>query len=122
MNDDRILLEQMVFFGYHGHAAAERELGQRFVVDVELGLDLSDAGRSDDLADTVNYVGIYDAVQSVVTGPPCNLLETVAQRIADAVLKDQRIRWAGVRVAKPGVAIPGVLQGTAVQIRRSRES
>ncbi|MDB5059528.1 MAG: Dihydroneopterin aldolase, partial [Chloroflexi bacterium] len=54
--------------------------------------------------------------------PPCNLLETVAQRIADAVLKDQRIRWAGVRVAKPGVAIPGVLQGTAVQIRRSRES
>ncbi|HWE63520.1 MAG TPA: dihydroneopterin aldolase [Chloroflexota bacterium] len=120
MDDDCIFLEQMVFFGYHGAYAAERELGQRFVVDLALGVDLYPAGKSDQLDDTVNYVRVYDVVRGVVEGPPCNLLETVAQRIAEAVLAEERIQWCRVRLAKPGVAIRGALAGVAVQITRRR--
>ena len=118
---DRILLEQMVFFGHHGAYAAEREIGQRFVVDLALGVDLAVAGTSDHLDDTVNYVQIFALVRRIVEGPPYNLLEAVAQRIAAAVLADDaRIHWCRVRLAKPGVAIPGVLASTAVEITRGR--
>lgn len=120
MDDDCILLEQMIFFGYHGAYPAERELGQRFIVDLALGVDLKAAGASDDLADTVNYAQVFEKVRGVVEGPHCNLLETVARRIADAVLAEERISWCRVRLAKPGVAIPGTLAGAAVQITRKR--
>ncbi|MGH2346327.1 MAG: dihydroneopterin aldolase [Chloroflexota bacterium] len=118
---DCILLEHMVFFGYHGAYAAERELGQRFIVDLALGVDLKPAGISDELEDTVNYVRVFEIVRGVVEGPPLNLLEAVARRIADAVLADERIRWCRVRLAKPGVAIHGALAGVAVEITRGRE-
>jgi len=120
MNDDCIFLEQMVFFGYHGAYPAERELGQRFIVDLALGVDLTAAGASDNLEDTVNYAHVFEVVRGVMEGPPCNLLETVVRRVADAVLAEQRIRWCRVRLAKPGVAIPGALAGAAVQITRGR--
>jgi 7,8-dihydroneopterin aldolase/epimerase/oxygenase len=120
MSDDRILLEEMVFYGYHGDRAPERDLGQRFVVDLELGLDTSLAGRSDQLTDTVDYVRIYEAVRRVVEGPPCNLLEAVAERIAAAALAEARVEWVRVRLAKPGVALHGALRGAAVQIIRTR--
>ena len=122
MDNDCILLEQMVFFGYHGADAAERELGQRFVVDLALGVDLQPAGESDRLEDTVNYVRVHEAVRQVLEGSPCNLLEAVARRIADAVLAEERIRWCRVRLAKPGVAIQGALAGVAVQITCGRDA
>jgi dihydroneopterin aldolase len=120
MGDDRILLEEMVFYGYHGDRPPERELGQRFVVDLEMGLDTIPAGRSDLLTDTVDYVGIYEAVRRVVEGSPCNLLEAVAERIAAAALAETRVEWVRVRLAKPGVALHGALRGVAVQITRTR--
>ena len=83
---DRILLEGMRFFAFHGNNPEERELGQPFVVDLEVEADLSVAGRSDSLDDTVNYAALYRAVKGVMEGPPRNLLEAVAQDIADAVL------------------------------------
>jgi len=113
---DCILLEHMVFFGYHGAYAAERELGQRFVVDLALGADLGPAGISDRLEDTVNYVRIFDIVREIVEGPPCNLLETVARRIAKAVLAEERVEWCRVSLAKPGVAIRGTLAGVTVRV------
>jgi dihydroneopterin aldolase len=120
MDDDRIILEEMVFYGYHGVCPPERELGQRFVVDLELGLDLVPAGRSDALADTVDYVRVYEVVRGVVEGPACNLLEAVAERIAVAVLEEARVAWVRVRLAKPGVAIRGALRGVAIEITRGR--
>src|SRR2546422_916487 len=75
---DRLLLEGMTFFGRHGALPAERELGARFSVDVVLEADLADAGRSDRLEDTVDYVRAYAVVQEVVEGEPCRLLEAVA--------------------------------------------
>ena len=65
MSGDRIRLEGMVFYGMHGVDPAEKSLGQRFVVDVELERDLRKPGRTDDLHDTVNYAHVYRIATSV---------------------------------------------------------
>jgi 7,8-dihydroneopterin aldolase/epimerase/oxygenase len=121
--EDRILLEGMVFHGRHGVLPAERELGQPFVVDVELGLDLRPAGLSDDLAKTVDYGEVHRLAKEIVEGPPVNLTETVAERIAAAVLEEHPLVEAvRVKVAKPHVGLSDtVLAGSAVEISRRRE-
>jgi dihydroneopterin aldolase len=121
---DRILLEGMVFHGRHGTLPAERELGQPFVVDVELRLDLRPAGLSDDLAQTVDYGEVHRRAREIVEGEPVNLTETVAERIATAILEDHpSVEAARVRVAKPHVRLDDtVLAGSAVEILRHRDT
>ncbi len=116
---DRLLLHGMVFFGRHGNLPAERELGQRFSVDLELEVDTARAGGSDDLADTVNYSHAYADVKEVVEGEPANLLETVAARIAERALARGGVQAAVVRVSKTPPA-EGQFDSFAVEIRRSR--
>ena len=122
MSEDRILLEGMVFFGYHGALPAERELGQRFVVDVELRLDLRAAGLSDDLSRTVDYGAVHESVKKVVEGEPLNLIEAVAERIAATVLENHPpVDTLRVKVAKPDVRLGDtVLGGSAVEVLRHR--
>lgn len=122
--DDRILLEGMVFFGHHGTLAAERELGQRFVVDLELHCDVRAAGRDDDLSQTVDYSEVYRQVRAIVEGPPLGLTEAVAERIAAAILEcHPRIEAARVRVVKPDVRLDGgMLAGSGVEILRGRDA
>lgn len=123
MSEDRILLEGMVFHGYHGTLAAERDLGQRFVVDLELYLDLAPAGRGDDLTLTVDYSEAHRRAREIVEGEPVDLTETVAERIAQAVLADHPpVEAVRVKVSKPQVRLEGtVLAGSAVEILRRRE-
>jgi 7,8-dihydroneopterin aldolase/epimerase/oxygenase len=120
---DRILLEGMVFHGRHGTLPAERELGQPFVVDVELRLDLRPAGLSDDLTRTVDYSEVHQRVKEIVEGPPVNLTETLAERIAATVLEEhQPVEAVRVKVAKPHVRLGDtVLEGSAVEILRHRD-
>ena len=122
MSDDRIILQGMRFFGRHGTIAAERELGQQFVVDVELTLDLRAAGERDDLTATVDYSAVYRQARAVVEGEPKQLTEAVAEAIATAVLAGHpRVEAVRVRVAKPHVRLDGgVLAGSAVEILRRR--
>jgi dihydroneopterin aldolase len=122
--EDWILLEGMVFYGRHGTLPAERELGQPFVVDVELRLDLRPAGLSDDLAQTVDYGEVHRRVKEIVEGPPVNLTETVAERIAAAVLEDHpTVEAVRIKVAKPHVRLDDtVLAGSAVEILRRRDA
>src|SRR4051794_26512671 len=87
-SEDRILLEGMVFHGRHGTLPAERELGQPFILDVELLLDLRSAGLSDDLTQTVDYGEVHRRAREIVEGPPVNLSETVAEKVAAAILED----------------------------------
>ncbi len=121
--EDRILLEGKVFHGRHGTLPAERELGQPFVVDVELRLNLRPAGLSDDLAQTVDYGEVHRRAKEIVEGPPVNLTETVAERIAAAVLEEHpAVEVVRVKVAKPHVRLGDtVLAGSAVEISRRRE-
>jgi dihydroneopterin aldolase len=121
--EDRILLEGMVFHGRHGTLPAERELGQPFVVDVELRLDLRPAGLSDDLTQTVDYGEVHKQVKEIVEGPPVSLTETVAERVAAAVLEQHPpVEAVRVKVAKPHVRLGDtVLEGSAVEILRRRD-
>lgn len=116
---DRLLLEGMVFFGRHGRLPAERELGQRFAVDVELEADLGLAGRSDRLEDTVDYVRAYETVREVVEGEPCQLLEAVAERVAGRLLSLKGVQRARVRVRKRP-PVPGEFTSFGVEVTRSR--
>ena len=121
-SEDRILLEGMVFHGRHGTLPAERELGQPFVVDIELRLDLQPAGLSDDLTQTVDYSQVHRQAKKIVEGTPVSLTETLAERIADTVLGDfPTVDTVRIKVAKPNVRLDDtVLTGSAVEILRRR--
>lgn len=83
---DQLILTGMRFSGHHGCSAEERAVGQTIVVDVELELDLSKSGRSDNLDDTINYVAVFDVIKNVVEGEPRKLIEAVAEGIAAKLL------------------------------------
>jgi dihydroneopterin aldolase len=104
--------------GRHGVFPAERRDGQTFVVDVVLDADVAPA--NDDLAETVNYADLADAVVAVVAGEPVNLIETLAQRIADVCLRDDRVRRAEVTVHKPEVPLDLSLDEVSVTLVRDR--
>src|SRR5918998_1618208 len=120
MSEDRIFLEDMIFHGRHGTLRAEQELGQPFVVSVELRLDLRPAGISDDLTKTVDYGEVHRLARTVVEGEPVSLIGTLAERICTAVLENYpALEAAKIRVAKPHVRLDGtVLAGSAVEIVR----
>ncbi|MDO8674015.1 MAG: dihydroneopterin aldolase [Dehalococcoidia bacterium] len=123
MTEDKIVLMGMVFYGFHGVAPAEKELGQRFIVDVELNADLAAGGATDDLSRTVNYSAVYKVVKLAVEGPSLNLIEAVAARIARDILAQFVVERVRVSVKKPEVPMKGsVLSYVAVEIVRARTS
>jgi dihydroneopterin aldolase len=124
MSEDRILLEGMVFHGRHGTLEAEHELGQPFVVSVELRLDLRPAGTSDDLTKTMDYAEVHRMARDIVEGAPVQLIETLAERIAAGALDDHpTVEAVRVKVAKPHVRLDDtVLAGSAVEVVRRREA
>ena len=120
MTGDRILLQGLRVRGRHGVLPHERELGQLFVVDLELRLDLSAAGRSDDLGDTVDYGELAGRVAELVGGRPRRLLEALAEDLAALALTDRRVETVRVRVAKPQAPLPADAT-VAVELVRGRE-
>jgi len=118
---DRIVLSNMQFEGTHGVLDEERLAPQPFEVDVELHLDLAPAGQSDDLARTADYRRAFEICRDVIEGPTCQLLETLAERIAARLLAEYRqvgVSEVVVRIRKPAVMLPGELDSAAVEIRR----
>lgn len=116
---DRVLMKGMAFFGRHGVFPAERELGARLTVDVELEADLSRAAVSDRLEDTIDYAHAYQLVREVVEGEPCHLLEAVAERIASRLLQLDRVQRATVRVNKRP-PLKGEFRSFGVEVSRTR--
>ena len=116
-----IVIAGLEVFGRHGVFASERELGQRFVVDVELTLLACPGVGTDHISDTVDYAALADEVAAIVAGPPCDLLEHLAGRIADRCLAEPLAAEVAVTVRKPHVALPHVLEHTAVRLERARE-
>ena len=123
MSDERltISIRGLEAFGRHGVHDTERELGQRFVVDLDLELSRLAAVRSDDLADTVDYAALAQAVAAIVTGPPVRLLERLAGLIADRALTEAGARAVTVTVRKPHVALPQVVSETSVTLHRTAQ-
>ena len=127
MNDgsaahDRIILEGMQFYGFHGVNPEERSLGQSYLVDLAVALDLRRPGASDRLDETVSYTDLYRAVKAVFEAEAKNLLESIAQSIADRVLADFPVKAVQVRVKKPRPPIRGsLIENATVEINRVRE-
>jgi dihydroneopterin aldolase len=120
---DRIVLTGLRVRGHHGVFEHERRDGQDFIVDLAVWLDLAPAGQSDKLADTLDYGALAQGTAEIVAGPPVDLIETVAARIADRALgSDDRIGAVEVTVHKPSAPIPLTFADVAVTIRRSRSA
>ena len=117
---DRIELRGLTVRGHHGVFAHERRDGQDFVIDITVWADLAAAAASDDLGDTLDYGRLAQRAADVVTGPPRNLIETVAGEIADDIMSDERVNAVEVVVHKPAAPIPLTFADVAVVARRSR--
>jgi 7,8-dihydroneopterin aldolase/epimerase/oxygenase len=117
---DRIAVRGMLFLGRHGVTIDERLEPQPFEVDVELHKDLSGASASDELADTIDYSGLFSLVGTIVEGQSYRLIESLAGAIADAVLTETDATAVEVRVRKPRAPLPGPFQSVEVVIQRDR--
>jgi 7,8-dihydroneopterin aldolase/epimerase/oxygenase len=117
---DRITLTGLKVRGFHGVYEHERRDGQDFVVDATLWLDSRPAAASDDLADTVDYGGLANRLATVVEGEPVNLIETLAARLCELCMADERVIAAEVTVHKPQAPIAREFADVAVTARRSR--
>lgn len=121
VSTDRITLKNMVFYGSHGVSPAERELGQRFEIDLTLHVNLRSAAAVDKLSATLNYGDVYRVVEQVATERVFNLLETLAQVIAKEVLCLFPADRVEVVVRKPRAPIRGTIDHVEVVIARNRD-
>ena len=116
---DVIRLKNMVFYGYHGVSESEKSLGGKFEVDLDLYKNLQIAGQSDDLNETLNYEKIYKTVQNCTKRNKYYLIEKLADRIAQSVLRKYKTDKVIVRVRKPHAPVKGVLDTVEVEIVRT---
>jgi dihydroneopterin aldolase len=116
---DQITLTGLRVRGFHGVHGFERIDGQDFVIDVTLAVDLAPAGRSDDVADTVDYGSLAQRVAAIVSGQPVRLIETLADRIATSCLSDQRVSSVTVTVHKPQAPIELTFSDVSVTVVRT---
>jgi dihydroneopterin aldolase len=114
-----VVISGLEVYGRHGVHSAEQELGQRFVVDLEITLHDSAVTESDDLGETVDYAALADDVAAILAGPPVALLERLAGMIADRALAEPHAADVVVTVHKPHAALPHRVRETAVTLRRS---
>lgn len=117
---DEITITGIRAFGHHGVYAEEKRDGQEFLVDVTLHLPLRTAAETDDVADTVHYGELAEAIAAIVSGDPVDLLETLASRIADAILANELVQIAKVTVHKPSAPIAVPFGDVAVTVTRGR--
>jgi dihydroneopterin aldolase/2-amino-4-hydroxy-6-hydroxymethyldihydropteridine diphosphokinase len=117
---DKISLTGISGFGYHGVLESERKNGQEFLVDVVLYCDLSEAGKSDDLSKTINYADVAALIHKRIIGEQVNLLERLAELIAEDIFKIFEINEIEVTVHKPQAPIPLLFTDVSVSIKRKR--
>jgi 7,8-dihydroneopterin aldolase/epimerase/oxygenase len=120
VSSDRITLTGLRVRGRHGVHEHERTHGQDFIVDVTAWLDLGPAAATDQLSATLDYGALAQRTARIVGGEPCNLIETVAARIATDVLTDHRVQAVEVTVHKPTAPLPHPFTDITVTTRRSR--
>ncbi len=118
---DRLALTGLRATGYHGVLPEERRDGQEFIADVVLGLDTSSAAAGDDLAATVDYGALAERLHAGITGPPVDLIESLAQRLADICLDDPHVTWCEVTVHKPQAPVRVAFSDVRLTIHRSRD-
>lgn len=118
---DNIKLTNIVFYAHHGYYEAERELGQRFELDIEVECDLVRASETDELSDAIDYRKIYSLAKDTFENHKFKLLETVAERIAQQILESFNTNSVLIRVRKPHVPLKGFLDHVEIEIKRTRD-
>lgn len=117
---DVITLRGLAAEAIHGVLPDEHLAAQPFVVDLRMWLDASEAARLDEIEETVSYAQIAEEIAAILTGPSVRLLETLGQRIADAVLAHERILGVEVTVHKPQAPIAQAFSDVSVTVRRGQ--
>ncbi len=119
MQSDRITLKNLVFYAYHGVFAAEKELGQRFEVDVDMYGDFQASARADDIDMTVNYADVYALVKEIVEEREFDLIEALAAAISAEVLASHSLSRVTARVRKPHAPLGGPADYVECEITRA---
>jgi len=115
---DVIRLNDMVFYGYHGVSAPEKETGRRFEVDCELEVDLAPPGESDQLKDAVDYVAVYQKIKEIVEGKAYSLMESLAANLAQIILNEFPVFRVTLRIRKMIPPIQGTIDNIEVEVTR----
>lgn len=118
---DRLEIRGLEVFAHHGVLDFERRDGQVFRFDIVLGLDTSEAARTDDLSKTVDYGEVVGDVVRSVGKDPVDLIETLAQRVGDVCLSREQVSWVEVTVHKPHAPIDATFTDVALTITRSKQ-
>ena len=116
---DKIRLKNIQLYGYHGYYKEEREIGQRFEVDIEISTKLSKAAQSDNLEKTVNYQDVFDEVADYFKYNKKKLIETVAHDIAYKILSIKNVLDIKIIIRKPGVPIGGICSAVEIELYRT---
>ncbi|PZE19234.1 dihydroneopterin aldolase [Paenibacillus xerothermodurans] len=118
---DKLMMNGMQFYGFHGVFPEENKLGQRYQVDVELHLPLREAGTRDNMEATVNYAEAYELIKAIVEQKAFKLIEALAECIASELLRTYTsINEVTVRVLKPHPPVAIFFDGVQVEIHRKR--
>lgn len=119
--EDRIILSDLAFYGYHGVMLEENKLGQRFRIDLECGIDLRPAAASDEVERTVSYDLIYFIVKEATEDTRFKLIEALGQHIVDRLFAAfPPFEWIRIRIRKPEAPIPAVAGEFAIELYRER--
>ena len=111
----------MTFYGYHGNSAAEKETGRRFEVDCEYSLDINRAAKTDALEDTIDYTKVYQIIEDILHNNRYNLLETLAERMADTLINSFSMESLKLRVRKRIPPVPGNIDYLEVESTRGKQ-
>lgn len=119
---DKILMSNLGFYGFHGLLKEESVLGQKFFLDIELDVDTKEAGLTDDMTKSVSYADAYEVVRDIVQNKRFNLLEALAENIANDILeKFDLVKGIMVRIKKPEAPVNGIYDYFGVEIRRAKD-
>ncbi len=119
---DKISIQRIGVFAYHGVYEEEGRLGQRFYISIDAHLDLRPAGRADDLEKSVSYADVAARVQEIAVGQRYRIIEALAEAVADDLLRTfPLIEDISITVEKPGAAVAAILDSISVTIHRRRD-
>lgn len=118
---DVIFIRGLVVHAHHGVMPHETRVGQRFVIDLELAVDLSGPSQTDRLADTVSYAEVVETATAAFAGRNYKLVERAAGAVADAILANfDRIGSVTIAVHKPHAPIAAIFDDVGVRLTRAR--
>ncbi|UZW14511.1 2-amino-4-hydroxy-6-hydroxymethyldihydropteridine diphosphokinase [Clostridium pasteurianum] len=116
---DKIFIEDFEIYANHGVFKEEKRLGQKFIISIELSLDLKKAGATGDLQQTVNYGELCLKVEEQFTREKYDLIETAAEKVAEFILLEyEKVKCVKVLIKKPWAPIGRPVKYAAVEIKR----